>query len=801
VEVGLQRELYVFIEPPIGNRLAEVDPQRLRREQINILYRALPVTLVTILIHAIALAMVQFAVVPPVHVAAWTISVLFLLLLRWYWHISYARRDEHDTSRDNRWLEYNLIGVYLSGAVWGAAGILLFPSADLLHQMTLLFILAAISAGSLTTLASYPLAIHIFLLLVLAPITLRLFWEGGDSATLIAPLAMLFTLLVNISAARAYSNILLALSKSLELEQAMNYIRESNAQNQLLLESVSEGIFGTDPDGITTFVNPAAAHMLGYQLDELIGKSMHSMIHHCHPDGRAYPKEECPMELTQLDGKPCHVTDEVFWRKDGTSLPVEYRGTPVLHNGVMSGAVVTFSDISARKQAEAQLERQAFFDSLTGLPNRVLLHDRLEQAVVQTRRHEQMGALLFLDLDQFKMINDTLGHSSGDILLREMAVRLRGTIRHEDTAARMGGDEFVVLLAGLPTETDRAINIIRNIAEKIHRRLSLPVNLSGHRLQVTCSIGITMFPFNSDHADAILMQADTAMYRAKEAGRNGTQFFLPSMQVIAEERLAMQDDLREAIARKQFKLHYQPQFDCEGRIIGAEALLRWEHPKQGLIMPHSFITLAEETGLILPVGEWVLEAGCDMLRRHSDPEAFDYLPNLAINVSPYQFRQADFVAQVYNVLQQSGIDAARLELELTENILMEDSDGVAEKMHELKKQGIRFSLDDFGTGYSSLAYLRKLPLDRLKIDQSFIAHIPGEDGSIAIVDTIISMTEHLGLDVIAEGVETQAQLDALTDMRCEQFQGFYFSRPLLEQEFVHLMRTMQGKKQAISLHE
>lgn len=791
----------MFIEPPIGNRLAEVDPQQLHREQINILYRALPVTLVAILIHAIVLVMIQFAVVPPVYVAVWSISVMLLLLLRWYWHVSYARRHEHDSSRDSRWLRYNLIGVYLSGAVWGSAGLLLFPSADLLHQMTLLFILASISAGSTTTLASYPQAIHFFLTLTLAPITLRLFWEGGDSATLLAPLALLFTLLVNISATRVYNNILLALTRSLELEQAMNYIRESNAQNRLLLESVSEGIFGTDEDGITTFVNPAAAHMLGYELNELIGKSMHDMIHHCHPDGKHYPKEDCPLEQTLLDGKPCHITDEVLWRKDGSSFPVEYRGTPVRHEGVLSGAVITFSDISARKQAEEQLERQAFYDSLTGLPNRVLLQDRLEQTVVQTRRHSQMGALLFLDLDQFKMINDTLGHSSGDILLKEMAVRLRGTIRREDTAARMGGDEFVVLLAGLPGDTDRAVNIIRRISEKIHQRISVPVNLGGHRLQITCSIGIAMFPFNSDDADAILMQADTAMYRAKEVGRNGTQFFLPSMQLIAETRLAMQDDLRTAIAREQFKLHYQPQFNSEGEIIGAEALLRWQHPKKGLILPYGFIDVAEETGLILPVGEWVLNAGCDMLRRHADPGAVDYLPCLAINVSPHQFRQTGFVAQVRSAIEQSGIEAARLELELTESILLEDSDGVAEKMRELRQQGVRFSLDDFGTGYSSLAYLRKLPLDRLKIDQSFISHIPDEDGSMAIVDTIIGMTENLGLDVIAEGVENQAQLDALIDMGCGGFQGFHFSRPLPEQEFVDAMMAGSDKKRANSLNE
>lgn len=784
----------MFFEAPISDRVSDVDPQRLRREQINILYRALPVTLLAIFIHAIALAMIQFSVVPVRQITIWLVAVSLLLVLRWYWHTAYARRDEYDTSNDNLWLRYNLIGVYLSGLVWGVAGIMLFPSGDLLHQMTLLFLVAAIAAGSSTTLSSYPIAIHLFLTLTLVPVVIRLFWEGGDSAILLAPIALLFYLLINISSSRVYSNILLALTSRLALEDALDNLRDSTMQNRLLLESVSEGILGTDEDGIITFANPAAVHMLGYNARELIGKPMHTMIHHYYRDGEVYVKEDCPLEKTLLEGREYHLTDEVFWSKDSTAIPVEYRSTPVLRDGRVNGAVITFTNISARKQAEAQLERQAFYDNLTGLPNRVLLYDRLEHAVVKARRHGQMGALLFLDLDQFKMINDTLGHASGDTLLKEMAARLRKAIRQEDTAARMGGDEFVVLLNGLPGQSDKAINIIRRIADNIHRKMSVPLNLNDHRLQVTSSIGIALFPLNNDDANSILMQADTAMYRAKESGRNGTQFFLPSMQLVAEERLAMQNDLRQAVSRNELLLHYQPQLDAQGLVVGAEALLRWQHPRQGVIPPQEFISIAEETGLILPVGNWVLNAGCDILRRYADPAAAEYLPCLAINVSPYQVRQPEFVEQVRKAIQLNAIEPGRLELELTENILMSDIEGVAAKMAELKQLGVRFSLDDFGTGYSSLGYLRHLPLDRLKIDQSFVRDILENASSLAIVGTIIDMAHHLNLEVIAEGVETQEQLAALKQKGCSQYQGFYFDKPMPETEFLQHLRDARLKK-------
>ena len=495
------------------------------------------------------------------------------------------------------------------------------------------------------------------------------------------------------------------------------------------------------------------------------------------------------MTSTIQHGMTNHVVDEVLWRKDGSALPVEYHSTPILKDGGVAGAVVTFSDISARKKAEALLERQAFYDGLTELPNRRLLLDRLEQALVRSQRHGHMGALLFLDLDQFKMINDSLGHPVGDALLKQVASRLTEMVRREDTAARMGGDEFVVLFAEISDDPETAANFSQEIAENILQRLSEPYYFDGHTLHVTLSIGIALFPMGEETADDILMQADAAMYRAKELGRNGIQFFLPSMQMAAEERLLLQTDLRFALSKEQFVLHYQPQYDVDGMITGAEALLRWQHPQRGMVSPAEFIPAAEETGMILPIGAWVIRSACELLDRHRDPDCGSYLPCVAGNVSPRQFRQAGFVGQVRESLRLTGVEACRLELELTEGILVENVQDTIEKMHALKELGVRISIDDFGTGYSSLAYLKNLPLNKLKIDQSFIRDVPNDEGGSAIVDTIISMTRHLGLEVIAEGVETEAQRRFLEEKGCLHYQGYYFNRPLPEEAFIECLQN------------
>ena len=437
----------------------------------------------------------------------------------------------------------------------------------------------------------------------------------------------------------------------------------------------------------------------------------------------------------------------------------------------------------SRRRAEAELQRQAVHDSLTNLPNRHLLKSHLQLALARARRHGYFGGLLFIDLDNFKTINDSLGHPVGDALLQEVARRLTQALRQEDTAARLGGDEFVVLLAEIRDDEQQAAQNIQVAAEGVHRVLSLPYSVQGHELHLTPSIGIALFPLDRDDADDVIKKADTAMYRAKEAGRNTIRYFQPAMQHAAEERLRVQNDLRNALKRDEFRLYFQSQVDAAGQLVGAEVLLRWQHPERGLVMPGEFISLAEQSGQIVPIGDWVLRTACRQLRSWGG----DGPGHLGVNVSPLQFGQEDFVAKVKQALGESGADPRRLKLEVTEGVLLEHVDSAIEKMAQLNAMGIRFSLDDFGTGYSSLAYLKRLPLHELKIDRSFVRDVTTDASDANLVETIISLAAQLGLDVVAEGVETEEQYRFLIAKGCRGFQGYYFNRPLPRDEFLGLM--------------
>jgi len=439
--------------------------------------------------------------------------------------------------------------------------------------------------------------------------------------------------------------------------------------------------------------------------------------------------------------------------------------------------IVLSRDISDRRQAEAEVERLAFFDTLTQLPNRRLLVDRLRRALSASLRRRNHGALLIIDLDDFKTLNDTRGHNVGDLLLREVALRLQHCIRQEDTVARLGGDEFVVMLEDLSQESKDAAAQTEAVCEKILSAISVPYILDGQEQHTTASIGISLFSGYEETEEELLKRADAAMYRAKTSGRNTVRFFDPAMQAALEGRAQLEKSLRRALPEQQLLLHFQPQIDSDRRIVGAEALLRWQHPERGLVPPGQFIPLAEDTGLIVPIGQWVLECASEQLKQWERKEATRNLV-LAVNVSARQFRQPDFVASVRQIIQGSGIDAARLKIELTESLVLHDVADSIEKMHALRAIGVRFSMDDFGTGYSSLSYLKRLPLDQLKIDQSFVRDIVSDPGDAVIVQTIIGMAANLGLAVIAEGVETEAQREFLLKHGCRQFQGYLFGRPM-----------------------
>ncbi|PKO26015.1 MAG: diguanylate cyclase, partial [Betaproteobacteria bacterium HGW-Betaproteobacteria-9] len=439
-------------------------------------------------------------------------------------------------------------------------------------------------------------------------------------------------------------------------------------------------------------------------------------------------------------------------------------------------------DITQRKEAEEEIRELAFYDQLTHLPNRRLLMDRLQRALASASRSQRAGGLLFIDLDNFKTLNDTFGHDHGDLLLREVAQRLGTCIRDGDTVARLGGDEFVVMIEDLSTNLQEAAEAARVVSEKILAALDVPYQLAGHEHHSTPSIGVTLFAERPQGVDELLKQADIAMYQAKAAGRNTVRFFDPEMQNVLTNRASLEMDLRQALVEGQFLLYYQPQVDAAGRITGAEALVRWRHPLRGIVSPAEFIPLAEDTGLILPLGQWVMETACRQLVRWGSRAETAAL-TLAVNVSARQFRQEHFVDQVLTTLRQSGTTAERLELELTESLLLDDVEDTIIKMTALKNEGLRFSLDDFGTGYSSLAYLKRLPLNQLKIDQSFVRDVLSDPNDAAIARTVVALGQSLGLDVIAEGVESQEQRDFLHSQGCYAYQGYLFGRPLPVDEF------------------
>ncbi|SPE19958.1 conserved hypothetical protein [Burkholderiales bacterium] len=463
----------------------------------------------------------------------------------------------------------------------------------------------------------------------------------------------------------------------------------------------------------------------------------------------------------------------------------------------MTHYVSTQFDISQRKAAEDEIKNLAFYDSLTHLPNRRLLRDRLQHALAATTRSQQHGALLFIDLDHFKKLNDTRGHNQGDLLLQQVAQRLSSYVREADTVARLGGDEFVVMLEGLSQDINEAAAQAEAVAEKILAGLNDTYYLSGQEYSSASSIGVTLFGDKGGSIEELLKQADLAMYQAKAAGRNSLRFFDPAMQAAVTAHVVLEKDLRNAVREGQFVVHYQVQVDEDGQPTGAEALVRWQHPQRGLVFPDAFIALAEETGLILPLGQWVLESACAQLAKWSGASDFAHL-SLAVNISARQLHQSDFVGQVQAILDRTGIDPGKLKLELTESLFVGNMEDTIAKMSALSAKGVHFVLDDFGTGYSSLYYLKRLPLKCLKIDRSFVADVLTDANDAAIARTIVALAQNLNLAVVAEGVETREQQEVLARYGCKEYQGYLFSRPLPLKEFEQYAARLQRELLASS---
>ncbi len=544
------------------------------------------------------------------------------------------------------------------------------------------------------------------------------------------------------------------------------------ARHQLrsVVEAIPDPIFEIGLDGTYHSCHAPASSILPMPADNLIGRTVFDVL----PQAAAEVTMEA-LRRAQVDGfsqgeeYALVLAEETRWFELSVVRKETLDSEPRF--------VVMTRDITGSKSAKSEIRRLAFYDPLTDLPNRRLLQDRLEQALTRGGRKRRHGALLLIDLDNFKALNDTWGHDKGDLLLKQAALRLVACVRDSDTVARLGGDEFVVLIddaGGIPAEV---IATARAVADKVLAKLHAPFDVDGRVHRSGCSIGVAPFGFEPLSGDEILKRADVAMYQAKAAGRNTVRFFDPAMQSAVEARAAMEVDLRQGLLHDAFTLHYQPQVGAGNQVIGAEALLRWTHPQRGPVSPAEFIPVAEQSGLIVDLGEWVLQTACMQLAKWSDmPYCADL--TLAINVSVHQFRQADFVENVRRALTVHGAAPTRLKLEITESMFVSDQESIIQKMVQLKTLGVGFSLDDFGTGYSSLSYLRRLPLDQLKIDQSFVREVLSDPNDAAIARTVIALGQNLGLMVIAEGVELQGQRDFLAEHGCAYCQGYLISRPL-----------------------
>ncbi len=564
-------------------------------------------------------------------------------------------------------------------------------------------------------------------------------------------------------------------------ERRLFYLEKARAE--ISLNSIRDAVIGTDITGRIDYLNRAAENMTGWSRNEALGRPVSDVVQIINRVTRKRDLNSIEIVL-QSNTHSVASTDTVLIRRDGSEVTIEDSAAPLRdENKQLTGAVMVLHDISAARTMTMKMAHLTQHDFLTNLPNRLLLNDRITQAIIHAERRDTQLVVLFLDLDNFKHINDSLGHAIGDKLLQSVAQRLCACMRISDTISRQGGDEFVILL----TEENQPIDATR-IAEKILSNLSVPHAIDQHMLHVTTSIGISTYPDDAKNAETLIKNADTAMYYAKEKGRNSYQYFKSDMNVRAVERQAIESSLRLALERNELILYYQPKVNLKsGKITGAEALIRWQHPDRGLLLPNRFVPVAEECGLIIQIGRWVLREACVQNRKWF--LAGLHPGSIAVNISALEFRRMDFVEEVGTILKDSDLPPESLQLEITESVLMRDAESSIMVLQQLKNMGVQLAVDDFGTGYSSLSYLHQFPIDVLKIDQSFVQDIVTDQDNGVIVSAVIAMGNSLKQQVVAEGVEQKNQLSFLQGQHCEEGQGYLFSRPICAEQFALLLKT------------
>lgn len=765
------------------------------RLKTALLYRNSSMAQVVNVVASAALAYINVNLDAPVFWAVcWWLSMVSVSAAR----LMLARqfvRNSPSAFQAPAWRRRFIIVTGLMTTVWAVGAVLFVWNASDTARLFTGLVLSGMVAGALPLLAPVPLAFRLFAVGITVPMALALFlqaqsglhWAFGGlilvfMASMLVGANYLHETLdeatrLGLANARIEQHLQqakgIAKSALSDRMEAESILEVSEERHRLTLENLPAGIIRFNRDLTVIYANTRLMQILQTPMERIIGYDLNKLS---DANILAIFRQAIAGKRGSYEGEYLASADRPPVWVGLTCIPAE------AGQGDRGDCIAVIDDISERKQAEGEIQRLAFTDSLTELPNRRLLNDRMRQALAACSRTNDHGALILIDLDHFKTLNDTQGHAVGDLLLRQVATRLVTCVRDGDTVARLGGDEFVIMLKDLDTKLDDAATQAQVVGEKVINVLSRPYELAGHVYHSTPSLGITLFDGQKNSIDDLLKQADLAMYQAKAGGRSTMRFFSSEMQTVMLHRIALEADIRKGLVRREFALYFQPQVDVDSHVVGAEALLRWNHPLDGVVTPSGFIGLAEDTGLIRPLGLWVLEEGCHQLERWANDSARSHL-TLAINVSAHQFNDARFVDQLLDVLARTGANPNRLKLELTESMLVSNVDEVAAKMFALKARGVGFSLDDFGTGYSSLSYLKRLPLDQLKIDQGFVRDILVDLNDAAIAKMVLALAKSMGLAVIAEGVETQAQREYLYRIGCRAYQGYLYGHPMTIADF------------------
>jgi diguanylate cyclase (GGDEF)-like protein/PAS domain S-box-containing protein len=779
----------------------------LHAEQVRLLYRfSLVGYLATLLVIFILGAILWEDLARPA-LFLWFVAVSLVAIGRYLLYKAFIRQAR-PASEMRSWEQRFLVGSALAALCWMAIGTVLLPEGTrIVQRLSVVMLVTLLMTGAVAYYAPHRYAYKITAFLGLVPLAVMLVRSGERNQMFISGILLILAMVLPYVHARVHRALVDSLtirrareSLSTELQTERGRLQQVNdalveehaerlkaQQGELMaaqklrmhFESTPLAVVEWDRRQNVTAWNPAAEAIFGFPAYEVLGKPVASLL--AAPQDRPEMEAMCRELLESGEGNKTTLANV---SRNGRTIHCEWYNTPLVDAaGAVTGFASLVQDITERLNTERTIHYMAHHDALTGLPNRRLMQDRLNQAIMAARRKQRHVAVLFLDLDRFKVVNDTLGHDTGDFILKDVARRLVTCIREVDTVSREGGDEFVVILPDL----ERPENA-RVVADKILEELSRPVEIGGHEIHVTPSIGISHYPNDATDVHQLLKHADNAMYQAKDAGRNTVRFFTNDLNFLLSKRLEIESRLRKAIDNEEFFLRYQPQVDiATGRICGMEALVRWNDPQKGEIYPKDFVFVAEELGLIVPIGEWVFRTACRQLKHWAD----EGLPavSISINISPRQFMSRRLVHTLLSIVRETGADPRRIELEITETMIMRNVEQSIETLAQLRAVGMQVAVDDFGVGYSSLGQLTRLPASSMKIDRSFIMNVPQDISSGLITEAIIAMAKRLKLRVIAEGVETRQQLEFLRQNNCEAFQGFLFSRPVTALEATAMLRA------------